>query len=312
MADWTVAIGVLIVAVLFIQIFIDYRKKLTMLMPSAAEVSSRKQQMNVQIAESEGSLNAVRATIEEHKKDIDRLEERRIELQTTLNPLEMIEIPAGKCRIGTGTPGRPEENPEHLVSISRFYIDKYEVTNLQYKEFIEATAHRAPTHWRNRTFPDARKANHPVVNISWEDANSYAQWIGKRLPTEAEWERAALGDGREEYPWGKSPNVECANYDSPDSKTTEVTKFDRGKSTLGVWDMCGNVGEWVSDWYDKDYYDTSPDQDPPGASTGFQRVFRGGAFHENRMGIRGKSRHFAMPQASNDYIGFRCAMTPPD
>jgi formylglycine-generating enzyme required for sulfatase activity len=160
-ADWTVAIGVLIVAVLFIQIFIDYRKKLTMLMPSATEVSSRKQQMNVQIAESEGSLNAVRATIEQLKKDIDRLEERRIELQTTLNPLEMIEIPDGKCRIGTGTPGRPDENPEHLVSISRFYIDKYEVTNLQYKEFIEATAHRAPTHWRNRTFPDARKGQSP-------------------------------------------------------------------------------------------------------------------------------------------------------
>ena len=81
---------------------------------------------------------------------------------------------------------------------------------------------------------------------------------------------------------------------------------------LGVWDMCGNVGEWVSDWFDKDYYNVSPDEDPPGPSAGFQRVFRGGAFHENRMGIRGKSRHFSMPQASNDYLGFRCAMTPED
>ncbi len=312
MADWTVALGILIVAVLFIQIFVDYRKKLTLLMPSATEVSSRKEQMNAQIVESESNLGSVRSTIDQMRRELDRLEENRIELQARLNPVEMIEIPAAKCRIGTNTPGREEENPEHLVTISRFFIDKYEVTNLQYKEFIEVTGHRAPPHWRNRTFPDARKANHPIVNVSWEDANAYAGWTGKRLPTEAEWERACLVDGRDEYPWGKSANADCANYDNPDSKTTEVTRFDRGKSGLGVWDMCGNVGEWVSDWFDKDYYNVSPDEDPPGPSAGFQRVFRGGAFHENRMGIRGKSRHFAMPQASNDYLGFRCAMTPED
>ena len=175
MADWTVALGILIVAVLFIQIFVDYRKKLTFLMPSATQISSRKEQMNVQISESENNLNSVRSTIDQMRREIDRLEENRIELQARLNPMEMIEVPAGKCRIGTNTPGREEENPEHLVTISRFFIDKYKVTNLQYKEFIEATGHRAPTHWRNRTFPDARKANHPVVNVSWEDANAYAE-----------------------------------------------------------------------------------------------------------------------------------------
>ena len=178
-----------------------------------------------------------------------------------------------------------------------------------YKEFMEATGHRAPSHWRNRTFPDARKATHPVVNVSWEDAREYCEWVGKRLPTEAEWERAALGDGRYDYPWGRSCNPEAANYDNPDSKTTPVDKYDAtGKSEFGVCDMCGNVGEWVSDWFDKMYYPNSPEIDPKGPDTGYQRVFRGGAFHENRIGIRGKTRNFAMSQASNDYVGFRCAM----
>ncbi|HJP29363.1 MAG TPA: SUMF1/EgtB/PvdO family nonheme iron enzyme, partial [Candidatus Latescibacteria bacterium] len=199
--------------------------------------------------------------------------------------------------------------PEHHVEMSAYYIDKMEVTNLQYKEFVAVTGHRSPSHWRFNTFPDARKSDHPIVNVSWEDAAAYAEWVGKRLPTEAEWERAALGDGRTEYPWGSSCNAESANFDNADGGTTPVEQHNRGVSPVGVWDMCGNVSEWVNDWYDVRYYHDSPESDPQGPEDGHQKVHRGGAYHENRNGIRAKGRHFSMPSAAQDYIGFRCAMT---
>ena len=101
---------------------------------------------------------------------------------------------------------------------------------------------------------------------------------------------------------------DAANFDNPQGKTTPVNKHEAGKSPFGVHDMCGNVGEWVQDWYDSKYYKTSPSSDPKGPETGFQRVHRGGGYQENRAGIRGRTRNFQMPEASNDYVGFRCAM----
>ena len=309
MGDWSVAIGILFLAILWIQIFMDYRKKLMRLVPTVNQVSNRKSEITSQISSTESSAETIEMSMGEMNREIARLEEQRVELQEKLNPLDMILVPAGRIRIGTNTPGRPGENPEHVVELKAFYIDKHEVTNLQYKEFIEVIGHRAPPHWRNRTFPEARLADHPVVDASWDDAAKYAAWTGKRLPTEAEWERAALGDGRDEYPWGKSsPSADYTNFDNPDGKTTAVGKFPRGKSGFGVWDMCGNVGEWVNDWYDAQYYQESPDSDPEGPASGNQRVYRGGGYQGNRMDVRGKTRLFAMPSASNDYIGFRCAM----
>lgn len=307
MGDWTVALGILIVAVLWIQIFVDYRRKLTRLMPTVSQVSSRRQEIHAQISQRESTTQSIQGQIASMRHEIEELEAQRVELQERLNPLEMVLVPAAKFRMGTNDPTREDENPEHMVQVAEFYLDKTEVTNLQYKEFISVTGHRAPSHWRNNTFPDARKSDHPVVNVSWEDAKVYAAWVGKRLPTEAEWERAALGEGRFDYPWGRSCNPDCANYDNADGKTTPVEHHNRGVSPVGVWDMCGNVGEWVNDWYDSRYYQVSPDTDPKGPEGGYQKVHRGGGYHENRMGIRGKSRHFAMPSASQDYIGFRCA-----
>lgn len=308
MGDWTAGLGILIVAVLWIQIFIDYRRKLVKIMPSVTTVSSRRDEISTQISDSETSTQSIQSQLLAAQKDLEELEERRVELQDKLNPREMVLIPAGKLRMGTNDPTREDENPEHIVNISAYYMDKTEVTNLQYKEFIAVTGHRQPSHWRHNTFPDARKSDHPIVNISWDDAKAYADWVGKRLPTEAEWERAALGDGRNEYPWGKSCNPECANFDNPDGRTTPVEQYSRGVSPMGIWDMCGNVSEWVNDWYDSKYYPISPDTDPRGPDGGHQRVHRGGSYHENRMGIRGKVRHFSMPSAAQDYIGFRCAM----
>ena len=308
MDDWTAGLGILIIAVVWIQIFIDYRRKLVRIMPSVTSVTSRREDISSQISKSETTRESMQGQILSARKEVEDLEERRVELQEMLNPREMVLIPENKVRIGTSDPTREDENPEHQVILNAFYMDKTEVTNLQYKEFVAVTGHRSPSHWRFNTFPDARKADHPVVNVSWEDAGSYAEWIGKRLPTEAEWERAALGDGRDEYPWGKTCNPECANFDNPDGQTTSVEKFGRGASSVGVWDLCGNVSEWVSDWYDSKYYQASPQSNPQGPTGGHHKVHRGGGYHENRNGIRGKSRHFSSPSASQDYIGFRCAM----
>ena len=161
MGDWTAGIGILIVAVLWIQIFMDYRRKLVRLMPNVSEVSGRRQEISTQISDSESSTQSIHGQILSAKKEIEDLEERRIELQAKLNPQEMVLIPAAKLRMGSNDPTKEDENPEHHVEMSAYYIDKMEVTNLQYKEFVAVTGHRSPSHWRFNTFPDARKSDHP-------------------------------------------------------------------------------------------------------------------------------------------------------
>jgi sulfatase modifying factor 1 len=284
------------------------------LMPTVTEVAHRKSTMTARISSAETNAESIKLSMEQMRLEAETIEEQRLELQARLNPLEMVLIPAGRFRMGTNTmvKGRTDETPEHSVRLKEFYIDKYEVTNIQYKEFIETTGYRSPPHWRNRTFPEARKSDHPVVNVSWDDAVAYGTWIGKRLPTEAEWERAALGSGTQEYPWKKAASTEYANYENAVGGTTSVAKYSKGQSPDGVWDMCGNVGEWVSDWYDDKYYSggDSADSavDPVGPTHGHDRVYRGGGFQGNKIDVRGKTRQIAMPSASNEHIGFRCAM----
>jgi formylglycine-generating enzyme required for sulfatase activity len=219
----------------------------------------------------------------------------------------MVCIKAGAFQMGSNSPGRDAENPEHTVRLKAYCIDKFEVTNLQYKDFVDATRRGAPSHWRSRTF-DSRRSNHPVTNVSWQDAQAYAEWVGKRLPTEAEWEYAARGTHTFDYPWGKTCSPERLNFNSPEGNTTEVSKYPRGVSELGVGDMCGNVGEGVDDWYDPGYYLRSPEVDPGGPENGNQKCYRGGGYHGNRQDCRATARHPGTPSMTQQYIGFRCAM----
>ena len=309
MGDWTYALIIVICTFIWIHQLVDYRKKLALMAPGIDSVSSRKSDYSEQISQSETNTQDIQQSIGSMRKEIEELEEKRVGLQEELNRKEMILVAGGTFEMGSATSGHIDEEPEHKVTITQFYLDRFEVTNLQYKDFVDATDHRVPVHWRNRTFPEARRASHPVVNVSWEDAKAYADWMGKRLPTEGEWEWAARGDQSFDYPWGRTCNPDCANYDNPDGKTSDVDKFPRGQAASGAWDMCGNVGEWVNDWYDDEYYQSSTDLDPQGPPGGNRKVYRGGGFQGNRMDIRTVARHFAMSATSQEYIGFRCAMS---
>lgn len=308
MEDWTYGLAIALWAVLWVTIFVDYRKKLMLVMPSVEQVSSRKHDFTTKISEAKNSAQEIEVNIDGMRREIEALESKRQELQDKLNEREMVFIQAGRFKMGSDQVGRDNENPEHSVQVKAFYLDRYEVTNLQYKDFIDATGRRTPVHWQSGTFPTG-KADHPVVNVTWEDANAYAAWVNKRLPTEAEWEWAARGPEGREYAWGKQVSPDFANFNNPEAGTSSVDKYIKGQSEFGIWDMCGNVGEWVNDWYEAKYYERSPESDPQGPPDGRQKVYRGGGYQTNRIDIRAISRHFAMPTTYLDHIGFRCALS---
>jgi len=227
-------------------------------------------------------------------------------------PNEMVLIPAGEFIMGTDI-RLSDEGPQHKVNLPAYYIDKYEVTNLQYKKFNEATHGRSPRHWRNRTFPQG-KADHPVVYVSWENANAYCQWAGKRLPTDQEWEKAARGTDGRMFPWGDE--FETANANTPlrwqevgrFGDTTPVGAFEKGKSPYGVYDMSGNVWEWTSSWY-KAYPGNKTSSESYGER---YKTLKGGSWFDcsfYKCGISAPvfNRAFFAKKVKNDSFGFRCA-----
>jgi formylglycine-generating enzyme required for sulfatase activity len=234
----------------------------------------------------------------------------------------MVFIASGPFTMGSNE-GLPNERPEHTVTLDAYYIDKYEVTLTLYRKFLEAENLEAPQTWDDEAA--ATVGDRPAIGMRWESAAAYCKWAGKRLPTEAEWEKAARGSDARRYPWGNmQPFVDIANYNRGIWVSEAITLAavtsglegmsvrhglkEGGKSPFGVFHMAGNAAEWVADWYERDYYQKSPEKNPPGPVSGQKRVLRGGSWADLPSALRVTARFSAEPDFEDRTTGFRCAM----
>jgi sulfatase modifying factor 1 len=202
-----------------------------------------------------------------------------------------------------------DDRPVRTIYVDPLYLDESEVTNEQYAGFVKATRHRAPYHWVKGEMPKG-KAKHPVVNVSWDDATAYCTWQKKRLPTEAEWERACRGVAvGAMFPWGdRAITPKDARFQS--ESTESVCTYP--KNYFGLCDMIGNVWEWTSDWYERTYYAKAPDRNPQGPEKGMYRSLRGGSwFDEPPLFLTCSYRSWARQAERSPTIGFRCAKSFP-
>ncbi len=256
----------------------------------------------------------------------------------------MVLIEGGEFLMGTDT-GYPYEGPPHRIVVDSFYLDATEVTNRQFSEFASATGYVTESEkqgssgifdgasgewslvegadWRHPGGPDSDldgRDDHPVIHVSWDDATAFAAWAGKRLPTEAEWEFAASGAGQ--YPWGDEFMLDgrhAANWwqgdfpvrDLQEDGFAAVAPVSQFPATgPGLYDMGGNVWEWVADWYAPDYYRAAPTRNPSGPSQGGEKVHRGGSWMCSRnycRGFRVAARQKTAPDTGLNNLGFRCA-----
>ncbi|MCG6968549.1 MAG: formylglycine-generating enzyme family protein [Gammaproteobacteria bacterium] len=239
----------------------------------------------------------------------------------------MVKVPAGEFIMGTNYErADAQDQPEHTIELSAFYIDKYPVTNAQYARFVMQTNHRPPLDWENGKIPDG-KLLHPVTMVSWYDAKAYCEANDKRLPTEAEWEKAARGNDGNRWPWGNKMDTSRVNTYYNVGSTTEVTKYAGGVSPYGVFDLAGNVSEWTAS-------DFNPYTDSDAPSILFQpkqvkaqtpqdrslkvadlvpvqgvtyKVRRGGSWKSDPFATSAYHRNYSLPHYASDFFGFRCA-----
>jgi formylglycine-generating enzyme required for sulfatase activity len=231
----------------------------------------------------------------------------------------MIPIPAGEFIMGADkAPALPNERPQRSVTLDAYYIDQTEITNAQYRLCVAAEVCSEPRSFASADYVAGYAGDdRPVVGVTWDQARVYCEWAEVRLPTEAEWEKAARGTDGRPYPWGSDrPDGSQANMsgeDDPYEQTSPVGAFPASASPYGVLDMTGNAREWVADWYQKDYYASAPSSNPPGPDSGEldMRVSRGGSFaeaaHHSRTSDRMPQKADLQPQAPPFMLGFRCA-----
>jgi len=243
---------------------------------------------------------------------LDRLRRSKPLAPPIVSETPMVSIPEGKFLMGLdGTQALEDERPGHQVWLDTFTIDAHEVTTAQYAAFLFAATRLVPWQWE--TVDLAQHGDRPVIGVDWHDAQAYCRWKGKRLPTEAEWEKAARGTDGRMYPWGNQvPTDEYANFAlgarfSYSQVLLPVRSYEQGKSPYGLYQMAGNVYEWVQDWYATNYYEVSPDRNPEGPERGQFKVLRGGSWSDLPKYLLTYSRFKLPPQTRNSYTGFRCA-----
>jgi len=244
---------------------------------------------------------------------------------------EMAFIPAGEFMMGSEDGVESDERPVHQIFLDAYYLDIYEVTNIAYKRCVDAGECAPPKQNNSYThssyYGNSEFDKHPVINVDWNMAKIYCEWRGAMLPTEAQWEKAARGTDGRTYPWGNTFNGTYVNFcdkncsfnwsnkneDDGYSDTAPVGSYESGKSSYGIYDLAGNVWEWVADWYASNYYANSSDANPLGSSSGQYRVLRGGSWSSfiNINDLRSADRYWYAPDGFDLHIGFRCARSVP-
>ena len=223
----------------------------------------------------------------------------------------MVYVPAGDFSMGSDN-GEADEQPVHTVFLDAFWIDQTEVTNAMFIKCLaagicniqnETGSSTRPSYFRNSEYDDF-----PVVNVQFGNAEDYCRWAGARLPTEAEWEKAARGTDGRTYPWGNdSPTENLLNFNMIVKDTVAVGSYPLGASPYGALDMAGNVWEYVAGYYGATYYSESPDSNPKGPASGAYRLIRGGAGNTYAGAVRASSRDTFTNAQEDNFIGFRCA-----
>jgi len=310
----------------------DERAKLEAEEHARREAEAKAQREAEELARREAEAKAKREVEERAKSEADEKARRDASTRRTGErifvrldsdqEMEFIRIPAGKFLMGSDPKKDREaysdEQPQHTVELPEYWIGRAPVTNAQYAAFVLAGGGKAPPHWRNNR-PPQNKLDHPVVNVSWEDAVAYCAWLGRQtgqkigLPTEAHWEKAARGTDGRIYPWGiQKPDAQrCNYYGSKVGDTTPVGRYSpAGDSPYGCVDMAGNVFEWCADWFDASYYAKSPASDPSGLASGEYRVVRGGSWYNNTRNVRAAIRFRYAPGVRINDQGFRCLLSP--
>lgn len=221
-------------------------------------------------------------------------------------------VPAGEFIMGQHK-WDADEQPAHRVYLEAFYLDKYEVTTARYGRFLQETGRQPPAQWKDVN--PATDGERPVVSVTWHDADAYCRHYGKRLPTEAEWEKAARGTDGRQFPWGnEEPTPRHANFGATwigYETLIPVGSLQAGKSPYGVFDLAGNAWEWVADWYDMKYYKSSPELNPAGPSRGGSKVLRGGSWYDMLYDLRSTNRNYLGPKSTQFTVGFRCLQEAP-
>ncbi|MBM3181059.1 MAG: formylglycine-generating enzyme family protein [Chloroflexi bacterium] len=230
------------------------------------------------------------------------------EKRSAKDGMMQVYVPEGEFLMGKGDAYKNADSPQHAVFLDAFWIDKVEVSNAMYIKCMQAgfctELVSDNIYYQNWVYRD-----HPITYVTWVQANEYCQWAGRRLPTEAEWEKAARGTDGRMYPWGdEAPNPRLANFSgSLIHEAVSVYRYPLGASPYGALNMSGNAREWVADWYDLKYYLSSPRRNPAGPEMGLEKSMRSGSYNEDGREIAVTHRYRHEPQSAGLSRGFRCA-----